>query len=115
MSALGRAFTISVLLPLLLSCQEDGRVATDADGAPDLLADERRECERSGGNWGLRAGDSLFVCFRETRDANQRCSIASDCEGMCLARSQTCSPIEPFLGCHEILTEGGARATQCVN
>ena len=116
MSALCRGLAIGVLALLLASCQEDGRIGSDAGArAPDLLADERQRCERSGGRWGLRAGDALFVCFRETRDANQSCKIASDCEGLCLARSRTCSPIEPFLGCHEILTEGGGRATQCVN
>jgi len=116
MSALGRSFAIGVLSLFLSSCQEDGPVASDAGGgAPDLLADERNACERSGGRWGPSAGDAFFVCFRPTRDANKLCSIASDCEGICLSRSRTCSPIKPFLGCHEILTEGGGNATQCVN
>ncbi len=116
MSALCRALAIGVLSFLVASCQEDGAVGPDAEGgAPDLLADDRSKCERSGGTWGLSAGDTLFVCFHETRDANKTCSIASDCEGLCLSRSRSCSPIKPFLGCHEILTEGGGHATQCVN
>ncbi len=116
MSALFRAIAICVVTLALAACQEDGPLAeVGPDGELDLLASERIACERTGGRWGLRAGDDLFVCFRDTRDANQLCSEASDCEGLCLARSRTCAPVIPFLGCHEILTSGGGRATQCVN
>ncbi len=116
MSALCRALAIAVLSLFLASCQEDGPIASDSEGgAPDLLADQRNQCERTGGTWGLRAGDRLFVCYQPTRDANKTCRIASDCDGLCLARSRTCAPIKPFLGCHEILTEGGVQATQCAN
>ena len=112
----GIAIACAALL-LLSACQEDGPLgsATETDAAPDLLADQRLSCERDGGRWGLRAGESLFVCFRNTRDANRSCGKDSDCEGFCLARSRTCAPVTPFLGCHEILTEGGQRATQCTN
>ncbi len=116
MSALSRSLLVGALTFLVASCQEDGPADSDvASTRPDLLADQRNQCVRSGGTWGLRAGDSIFICFQPTRDANKTCSIASDCDGLCLARSRTCSPIKPFLGCHEILTEGGAQATQCVN
>ena len=116
MPAFCRGLAIGAISLLLAACQDDGPIGSDAGGgAPDLLADERKKCERSGGRWGLRAGDALFLCYHETRDANKSCRVASDCEGLCLARSQSCSPIKPFLGCHEILTESGGRATQCVN
>ena len=101
---------------ILSACQEDGPSASvGAEPIPDLFALQRLACEDDGGRWGPAGGSSTFVCFRETRDANQQCRKASDCDGLCLARSRTCSPIEPFLGCHEILTEGGVPATQCIN
>lgn len=100
----------------LASCQEDGPLSpTNGQPTPDLFALQRMACEDDGGRWGPAAGSATYVCYRPTRDANQQCRIASDCESLCLARSRTCAPIEPFLGCHEILTEGGQRATQCEN
>lgn len=95
----------------LASCQEDEPIDPTV---PSAVADAQADCTRQGGTWGTR-GTSLFVCYLPTRDANQSCSKASDCEGLCLARSRTCAPITPFLGCHEILTESGTRATQCAN
>lgn len=100
----------------LASCQEDGPLASaKAQSTPDLFALQRMACEDDGGSWGPAAGSATYVCYKPTRDANKQCTIASDCQGLCLARSRTCAPIQPFLGCHEILTEGGTRATQCVN
>lgn len=116
MSARFRAVTLIAVITALSSCQEDGPQASGNIGSgPDLLAAERTACERTGGRWGLRAGDSLFVCYRETRDAGKLCRTADDCQGLCLARSRTCSPITPFLGCHEVLTDAGLPATLCVD
>ena len=108
---------LGVIFVLVLSgCQEDGpRASQTLSTVPDLVAAERALCERTGGRWGARAGGNVFTCYRETRDANQLCSSASDCESVCLARSRTCAPITPFLGCHEILTIGGQPATECLN
>lgn len=116
MLALGRGFLMICLALTLAACQEDGpRASGDTGGVPDLLAEQRAACENTGGRWGARAGGILFTCYRTTSDANQLCRAASDCESVCLARSRTCAPTEPFLGCHEILTENGGRATQCIN
>ena len=110
----GRLVLAAAACLAIASCQEDGS-EPGSDQALDPLADARTACERSGGNWGAREGGVLFTCFRETRDANRSCLKASDCQGVCLARSRTCSPVTPFLGCHEVLTEGGRTATQCTN
>ena len=100
----------------LSSCQEDGPLGSSSvEPTPDLFALQRMACQDDGGNWGPAAGTATYVCYRATRDANHQCRVASDCQSLCLARSRTCAPIQPFLGCHEILTEGGTRATQCVN
>jgi len=71
-------------------------------------------CEKKGGRFAKAGNSTTFVCVRETRDGGKSCSRESDCEGLCLARSRSCSPITPVLGCQEILTQDGARVTQCV-
>lgn len=116
MPATARAVIVIISALTLSACQEDGLAAssTDLSSAPDLLATQRNACTRDGGTFAPR-GNSLFVCFRPTRDANQFCEAPSDCESVCLARSKTCAPTTPFLGCHEVLTESGRRATECVN
>ena len=102
-----------MLLLFLAACQEDAPTINAA--GPDLLEAERVACERTGGRWSTRGGSKLFICFRDLPDAGKLCRVASDCSGLCLARSRTCSPIEPFLGCHEVLSEGGGQQTLCVN
>lgn len=69
-------------------------------------------CERRRGTW-EDTGGGLMICIRPTRDGGKRCTREGQCEGVCLARSGTCSPLDPLLGCHDILQDNGARATQC--
>ena len=71
-------------------------------------------CEKKGGRFARAGNSTTFVCLRETRDGGKACSRETDCEGLCLARSRSCSPIIPVLGCQEILTQDGLRVTQCV-
>ncbi len=116
MPAVIRGLSIILLSLTLAACQEDGpRASSETSGLPDILADQRDACESSGGRWGARTGGILFICYRPTRDANQQCRASTDCQSICLARSRTCAPTEPFLGCHEILTDSGQTATQCIN
>lgn len=116
MSPLARLTFGMIAALALTACQEDETAAasTDTGPAPTLISDVQAKCERDGGSWGTR-GDALFVCYKPTSDANRYCTASSDCENVCLARSRTCAPTDPFLGCHEVLTDGGQRATQCVN
>jgi len=116
MPALARGLLTICLSLTLAACQEDGpQTSATTDGVVDILADQRAECENTGGRWGARAGGVLFTCYRPTDDANQQCRASTDCESICLARSRTCAPTQPFLGCHQILTDGGQTATQCIN
>lgn len=117
MSAVLRSLALVAALALLSACQEDGpRASTSEEAArPDLLEEERIACLRDGGRFGPAAGKGAFVCYRDLPDAYQTCSSADDCSGLCLARSRTCSPVEPFYGCHEVLLKGGQPATQCIN
>ena len=96
----------------------------DAPSAPEATAAEvapppppkselQIACERKRGKW-ADTGGGLKVCIRPTRDGGKRCTRESQCQGLCLARSGTCSPVEPLLGCNEILQDNGTRATQCI-
>lgn len=115
MVAFFRAFTLLSCAIFLAACQEDGPVSsTGASPQPDLLSVASQQCERRGGNWGLAAGKATYVCYRPLSDAGKTCSVEGDCKGMCLARSRTCSPIEPFYGCHEVLSSTGFRQTLCI-
>ena len=55
-----------------------------------------------------------MTCIRTTRDAGKSCDSKTDCEGECLARSRTCSPIKPLFGCNPVLMDTGAEVTLCI-
>lgn len=76
--------------------------------------DLQHACTQSGGRFGPRGKSGALACFITPRDAGKSCTRKTDCTGQCLARSNTCSPVIPLLGCHEILTENGARVTECL-
>ena len=115
MFAIRRILAAVFMVVALVSCDDD-----DADGPvsesifPDILKQEREACEADNGRWGTAANGVLFVCYRNQPDANQFCSTESDCAGFCLARSRTCSPIDPFFGCHQVLSKDGLPQTVCV-
>lgn len=75
----------------------------------------RAACTKAGGTYTESGGARGLVCVHRTRDAGKLCTKASDCEGECLARSGTCAPIKPLLGCQAILDNFGRAMTQCVN
>lgn len=79
---------------------------------PAFLAEQRRLCERGGGQLSAR-GRGVVACVRRTSDDGQRCQAAADCEGLCLARSGSCAPISPLFGCQEVFTARGLRETLC--
>jgi hypothetical protein len=74
----------------------------------------RNQCAQAGGRLGRRGASGALTCFIQPRDAGKICSRASDCQGACLARSGTCSPVIPLLGCHEVLLDSGRRVTECL-
>lgn len=80
---------------------------------PDPKSDQQLACERKRGQWVTAVG-SLKACVYPTGDSGKRCERESQCEGACLARSGTCSPVEPLYGCNEILQDNGARVTLCL-
>ena len=82
---------------------------------PQLLERERLACEKDGGRFAQGGLARTLVCYRTPRDAGKSCTKASDCSTQCLARSQTCAPIDPLLGCNEVLGNDGSRTTLCVD
>ena len=81
---------------------------------PPILRDRQTACERDGGRLVQRGRTGLYDCLRQTGDPGRPCTRATDCEGACLARSRSCAPMAPLLGCHEVLDPGGARVTICL-
>lgn len=72
------------------------------------------QCIAGGGDFLRHENKKNFVCERVPRDAGKACQKASDCESACLARSHSCAPVVPLLGCNEVLTESGLAVTECV-
>jgi hypothetical protein len=82
---------------------------------PALLTPEGIACTRRGGIWSKIGSGEARTCLRRTRDAGQRCDADRDCQGVCLARSGTCAPVDPLFGCNEVLQDDGRRMTLCLN
>ncbi|WP_376871404.1 hypothetical protein [Albirhodobacter sp. R86504] len=99
-------------LGFLAACEPEGPEPLPPVG-DRLIALESDTCAAQGGE--LVQMGVLSLCRKEPRDGGKSCRIGSDCEGACLARSMTCSPVSPLRGCNEIITNSGARVTECVN
>jgi hypothetical protein len=78
-------------------------------------SEQQLACEKKGSKW-FKIGDgNKFGCVKATKDSGKRCEKESECDGVCLARSGTCSPFKPLYGCNEILQDNGARVTLCLD
>ncbi len=82
---------------------------------PALLTSEAIACKRRGGQWSKIGEGNARACIKRTRDAGERCDADRDCQGVCLARSGTCAPVDPLFGCNEVLQDDGRRMTLCLN
>ena len=85
--------------------------AAPAKADPNAAA--RAKCVTGGGNFTKASGG--FICVNRTQDANKSCTSSNQCQGACLARSGTCSPVTPLVGCHDIITDNGGMATVCID
>lgn len=102
--------------------EADPAAAAEPAPKPDLAetpvtpkSEMQLACEKKGGKWAKIGKGDKRACVRQTKDAGKRCERESQCEGVCLARSGTCSPIKPLYGCNEILQDNGARVTLCLD
>jgi hypothetical protein len=99
--------------------QREAEPIPEPEAEPDptdaRFAAARAACEEEGGRFGRApGGGEARICFRTPRDANAPCRTGADCEGACLARSRTCAPVLPLLGCNDVILSNGMRATECV-
>jgi hypothetical protein len=102
-------------LGLLGAC----RIAGEGSDAPapvgqSFMDQAHAECIRKGGDY-ISAKGGSFVCLLVPKDAGKSCRRADDCQSACLARSRTCAPVAPLLGCNDILTGSGIAVTQCID
>jgi hypothetical protein len=81
---------------------------------PARVEIQRSLCEKGGGIYRSLGSSGALFCQRVPKDAGRSCQRASDCESACLARSNTCAPFKPLVGCNEVLTASGLRVTECV-
>ena len=81
---------------------------------PDQNAAARLACTKKKGRL-AKTPAGFFVCVTETGQGQKSCSSANDCKGVCLARSGTCAPFTPLIGCNEIITAQGGMSTVCID
>ena len=95
---------------------EDDAPLARLEPAPDRPEAEKsaaqKTCEKKGGTYSRLGG--AFLCVRTTRDGGKACRTGRDCQGECLARSMTCAPLAPLLGCNEVVQDNGVRTTLCI-
>ncbi|MEI6098902.1 MAG: hypothetical protein WCS20_11500, partial [Alphaproteobacteria bacterium] len=90
----------------------DPAVATEPQ-APKSA--EQVLCEKAKGQWVAAGKTGAFYCAKPTRDGGKQCRNQSQCQGQCLARSGTCSPITPLYGCNDVLQKDGRKVTLCID
>jgi len=112
-------FIIVALGLALAGCKPlDGGSGADQSAQLPLVGQEKQDVEKfnclaKGGSWAQYQGG--YFCQNITGDGGKPCRSGSDCEGVCLARSQSCAPVKPLMGCNDILTEAGYPMNACVN
>lgn len=91
--------------------------AAEAAPAPPPVAKSEAQlrCERQGGEWASARGATLRTCVKPTGQGAKQCRTKTDCKGECLARSRTCAPFTPLLGCNDVLLADGSRTTLCLD
>jgi hypothetical protein len=112
-------FIIAAVGLALAGCKPlEGLGGADESAQLPLVGQERLDAEKSsclakGGSWAQYQGG--YICQKTTRDGGKSCNAGSDCEGYCLARSHSCAPVKPLLGCNDILTGAGFPMNACIN
>ncbi|WP_435256495.1 hypothetical protein ACSBLW_10050 [Thioclava sp. FR2] len=89
---------------LLASCV----MPVTKDGQPV----SRLDCVAKGGSVSGMHGQA---CVMPTADAGKSCSRASDCSGVCMAETRTCSAKDAVFGCYSFLNEKGEVVSLCAD
>jgi len=102
----------------------DSKGEAEANPAPEPTSKPEPKADRNaaarakclaGGDLFSKTKTGAFVCVSRTRDSGKTCTGSGQCEGSCLARSGTCSPVTPLVGCHDIVTDNGGMSTVCID
>lgn len=121
----GGAIEVTALPDLPVAAVAKGAPAPPAPAPPPAAAppaaappaarksEAQLACEARRGSW-ARSENGSHACVTQTRDSGKTCTRAGQCQGLCLARSGTCAPFTPLLGCNDILDDSGRRMTQCL-
>lgn len=107
------AFAVALFLAGFSGCQP--KPPEPATPGPETFLRQQQACEKSGGRWGEGQTPGFYLCYRTTRDAGKSCKRKSDCQGQCLAPSQSCAPFTPLLGCYDVLNSAGIRESACLD
>ena len=86
---------------------------TTPEEPPENTA-ERLACTKKKGIL-TKTPAGFYLCVQNTGQGQKACTSSNQCDGVCLARSGTCSPFNPLIGCNEIITSGGGMATLCID
>jgi outer membrane biosynthesis protein TonB len=91
----------------------------EPEAMPPVPKEQKSEtqlaCEKKNSIWSKVGSSGAAICIKRTKDGGKRCTNGKQCEGECLARSGSCSPFEPLLGCNEIFSDSGVRSSLCLN
>lgn len=96
-----------------LSSAETGS-QTVSDTTPDSTLADDEKCRAEGGRVEVAGLLGNRICIKPAPDAGNSCNRASDCAGLCLSDTRTCSVELPTLGCFGILDETGKKVLRCV-
>ncbi|NBR35593.1 MAG: hypothetical protein EBT90_13210 [Rhodobacteraceae bacterium] len=96
---------VILAIALLVACQADEETKSDPVAMPAQI-----ECD---GTITI-GGHGQLICINTATDAGKTCSASSECQGVCLADGQVCSPEAPYYGGHDVY-ENGTIATPCVD
>lgn len=86
-----------------------------AEPPPKPIPPEALACLKKSGEWSVVGDGGAMACIHRTRDAGKTCHRKKECQGECLAKSNSCSPITPLFGCNDILQNDGTMVTQCID
>jgi hypothetical protein len=90
--------------------------AAEASVAPEIKKSrDQVQCEKRGGRWTKFGKGDARTCVKTTRDGGKSCTKKADCQSECLARSMTCAPFDPLLGCNDVLQSDGRAVTLCLD
>ncbi len=79
-----------------------------------VLAQQKVECLEAGGRWGRGGILALQQCFPNYSDGGKSCNRDSDCQGMCMADTRSCSQTFSY-GCLSYLNDEGKAEEICID